>query len=181
MKKQIFVALAAILLAGALQVNAQENALKINVLSPIVRTVNLSYERKLNANSGLQLGVYYTGASASEVTFRGFGITPEYRYYLSETEAIAGTYIGPFVRYTSLNVKEDFADGNDAEGTYSGFGGGLVIGRQWVFKEKVTLDVFLGPQFISGNFKAKSGSQEANVDLFDGFGLRAGLTLGFAF
>lgn len=161
-------------------VQAQENAIKINLISPLVRTLNLSYEHKLNSNSGIQLGLYYTGFSASEVTFRGFGITPEYRYYLSETEAIQGTYIGPFLRYTSLTVEEELFDGQ-SEGTYSGFGGGLVIGRQWVFKEKITLDTFIGPQFISGNYKAKSGSDNIDVDVFDGFGLRAGITLGFAF
>jgi hypothetical protein len=180
MRKPILLICALMLLAGHSLVHAQDNALKINLISPLMRTLNLSYEHKLNANSGIQLGLYYTGFSASDVTFRGFGITPEYRYYLSESEAIKGTYIGPFLRYTSLTVEEELFDGQ-SEGTYSGIGGGLVIGRQWVFKEKITLDTFIGPQFISGNYKAKSGSDNIDVDVFDGFGLRAGITLGFAF
>jgi hypothetical protein len=31
------------------------------------------------------------------------------------------------------------------------FGGGVVIGKQWIFKEKISLDIFIGPQYSVGD------------------------------
>ena len=159
-------------------INAQDNAIKINILSPIFKTLNVSYEHKVSETAGLQIGFFYTGASTDDTSFKGIGITPEYRFYLSDTEAIEGVYIAPFVRYQNFTLTND--NTND-EGTLSTFGGGLVLGRQWVFKEKITLDTFIGPQYLSGSVDVKSGTNSFDVSVFDGFGLRAGLTFGFAF
>lgn len=61
------------------------------------------------------------------------------------------------------------------------FGGGVVIGKQWIFKEKISLDIFIGPSYSSGNVKVESGQDTFDTGVFDGFGIRTGLTLGFAF
>lgn len=160
---------------GASQVNAQ-STVKINILSPIIKTINLQYEKVLNESSSFQLGFFYTGASTGGTELKGFGITPEYRFYLSETEAPAGVYVAPFVRYQSFNLKDDDFTNNEAD--YSSFGGGLILGKQWVFKEKVVLDIFLGPSYSSGSVKVKSGSDTFDTGAFDGFGLRTGLCFG---
>ncbi len=76
-----------------------QSTVKINILSPIVKTINLQYEKVVNESSSVQLGFFYTGYSSSGTSFSGFGITPEYRFYLSETEAPAGVYVAPFLRY----------------------------------------------------------------------------------
>ena len=179
MKKNLFVAVVVLLAGGVFtSAKAQENVFKINIFSPIVKTFNVSYERKLSATSSFQLGAFYTGYSAGETKFSGFGLTPEYRFYLSESEAPAGVYVAPFVRYQNFKLTEDISD---SEGTLSMFGGGLVIGKQWIFKEKISLDIFLGPQYTTGDVKVTSGSDTFDTDVFDGFGIRTGLTLGFAF
>lgn len=179
MKKNLVVALVVLLMGGVFtSAKAQENVFKINIFSPIVKTFNVSFERKLSATSSFQLGAFYTGYSAGETKFSGFGLTPEYRFYLSESEAPAGVYVAPFVRYQNFKLTEDVTD---SEGTLSMFGGGLVIGKQWIFKEKISLDIFLGPQYSTGDVKVTSGSDSFNTDVFDGFGIRTGLTLGFAF
>ena len=158
---------------------AQSNAFKVNIISPVLRTASVFYERAINEQSSLQLGFYYTGASVDDTKFRGFGITPEYRFYLSETSAIEGFYVGPFVRYNNLDLSEG---SSGDEGTLSSFGGGLVIGKQWVFKERVTLDIFAGPQYVSGDVEVTSGEGGSfDTGQFDGFGFRAGITLGIAF
>lgn len=82
------------------------------------------------------------------------------------------------MRYQNFKLTEDVSD---SEGTLSMFGGGLVIGKQWIFKEKISLDIFLGPQYTTGDVKVTSGSDTFDTDVFDGFGIRTGLTLGFAF
>ncbi len=158
---------------------AQQNVIKINILAPIVKTFNVQYERALNDNSSLQLGFFYTGFSSGDTKFTGFGITPEYRFYLSESPAPKGVYIAPFVRYQSFNIKDDETN---SEGDFSAFGGGVIIGKQWIFKEKISLDMFLGPAYYSGKVDAKSGDDDDfETGAFDGFGLRAGICFGFRF
>jgi hypothetical protein len=179
MKKNLTIALILFLSGGAfMTAKAQDNVVKINIFSPIVKTFNLSYERKISATSSFQLGGFYTGYSTGGTKFSGFGVTPEYRFYLSESEAPAGVYVAPFLRYQNFKLTEDEFD---SEGTLSMFGGGLVIGKQWIFKEKISLDIFIGPQYSAGDVKVESGADTFDTDVFDGFGIRTGLTLGFAF
>ena len=100
------------------------NVLKINIFSPIAKTLNLQYERKLSSSSSFQLGFYYSGFSITDTKFSGFGLTPEYRFYLSDTEAPHGVYVAPFVRYQNFSV----TNGSD-KGTLTTMGGGLIIGK----------------------------------------------------
>jgi Protein of unknown function (DUF3575) len=159
--------------------SAQQNVIKINILAPIVKTFNVQYERALNDNSSLQLGFFYTGFSSGDTKFSGFGITPEYRFYLSETAAPKGVYIAPFLRYQSFTIKDDETN---SEGDFSAFGGGVIIGKQWIFKEKISLDMFLGPAYYSGKVDVESGDEDDfETGAFDGFGLRAGICFGFRF
>src|SRR5690606_25910137 len=144
MKKLLFIAA----IFSSTTLLAQQNAVKINILSPIFRTINLSFEHALSESGSLQLGFYYTGASVSDLKYSGFGITPEYRIYLSETPAIEGVYLAPFLRYQSVSLE---VENSGSEADFSAFGGGLVIGKQWVFKERITLDIFIGPSYSSGS------------------------------
>jgi Protein of unknown function (DUF3575) len=155
-----------------------QNVLKINILSPVVKTLNIQYERGLSASSSFQLGFFYTGYSAGDTKFSGFGITPEYRFYLSDTEAPAGVYVAPFVRYTNFKLEEDVTS---SEADFTAVGGGIILGKQWVFKEKVTLDLFIGPIYSSGKVDVTSGTDSFDTDAFDGFGVRTGICFGFKF
>jgi hypothetical protein len=154
------------------------NNIKVNILSPIVRTGSVFYERKLGASTSGQLGVFYTGYSSDGLKLRGFGVTPEFRYYASKDKgALNGFYLAPFVRYQNYTISEDAN-----KGELSTFGGGLLLGNQWLLKGGLNIDLFAGPSYNSGSVKIKSGT-----DTFDlpggvnGFGLRAGLTIGIAF
>lgn len=160
-------------------IKAQSNVLKINILSPVVKTASVFYERALNDQSSFQLGFFYTGYSGDDTKFSGFGITPEYRFYLSETPAPNGFYVAPFLRYQNFDLEDEISSD---KASYSSFGGGLLIGRQWIFKERVALDVFFGPSFVSGDVKISEASEASfDVDVFDGFGIRTGISLGLAF
>ncbi len=174
--KKIIIAF--LLLAGTFAGQAQKkNAIKINILSPIVKTFNVQYEAKVKADASFQLGFFYTGYSSSGTDFSGFGVTPEYRMYLGDTEAPEGVYIAPFVRYQNFSLS-DFS----GKGTLSTFGGGLILGKQWLFKDKIVLDLFIGPSYSSGSVKVTSGGSTFDVpSTLNGFGLRAGMSFGFAF
>ena len=178
MKKLIIAAFLVPLLLKPNHTKAQNAALKINFLSLVVKTFNVSFEKLIDTDNSFQLGVFYTGASISDTDLTGIGITPEYRFYLSDTDAPDGVYVAPYLRYSSFNLEDKFTV---SEATLSSFGGGLVIGRQWLFKEKITFDIFLGPSYSTSTVKVKSGIDSFDVGSFDGFGIRIGLTLGIAF
>ena len=73
--------LVALLLTGfIITASGQGNVIKINILSPVVKTFNIQYEKKLKSDASFQLGFFYTGYSVSGTDFSGFGITPEYRF-----------------------------------------------------------------------------------------------------
>lgn len=86
----------------------------------------------------------------------GFGVTPEFRFYLSESFSPKGVFIAPSLRYM---VHEDQSLAGD----------GLVIGTQALFKHKITIDAFLEPSFNTDDYFEKT-------ETF--FGLRAGVTVG---
>lgn len=176
MRKLITVLLT--MVVGASAFAQKENVVKINIFSPIVKTLNIQYERKVKEDASFQLGFFYTGYSVSETSFSGIGITPEYRFYLSDTPAPAGVYIAPFVRYQNFSLTESTVNG---KATLSTFGGGVILGKQWIFKEKIVLDIFIGPSYSSGSLKVTSGSSSNfETGAFDGFGIRTGLCFGFA-
>jgi len=162
----------------------KKNLIKINFLSPIVKTLNLQYEHALGEKKSFQLGFFYTGAKSGDVTLSGFGLTPEYRMYFSETKsAPAGFFLAPFIRYQNFSMKTT-VDASEAKATLSAFRPGLLIGYQWVFSDVVSFETFLGPAYSFNSIKVKTaGASEGDfsVSAIDGFGLRFGLTIGLAF
>ncbi len=166
----------------------KSNVVKTNLFSPIVKTYWLSYERLLNADMGLQLGLFYTGAKAGDTELNGFGINPEFRYYLSNADAPKGIYIAPRLRYTDYTLKTSAVDETTqeeitAEAGFSAFGGGLLVGAQAHLKDLITLEFYLGPMYMSSKIDVKSNVSEDtfNTNLFDGFTINSGVTIGITF
>jgi hypothetical protein len=176
----------AVLAGSASMASAQSsNAIKANIFSPIVRTGSFFFEHKVSDNNSAQLGFFFTGFSVSDTKFSGFGLTPEYRFYLSG-EAMDGFYVGPYLRYQNFTITDDMTayGGSKSEASLSTIGGGVSLGRQWMFKNRFTLDPFLGLGYSAGSLKAKGSANEeefSGVGNFKGFGLRTGLTVGIAF
>ena len=179
------VLLAATLLVAATALKAQDNgspqnAIKINPLSLVFATGNVAYERAVSGNTSVQLGVFYSGVSISGLKYTGLGVTPEFRiYFAGNKQVLNGVYAGPFVRYQNFSLKDK---DSDSKAEYSSFGGGAVIGWEKTWASGFVLDIFAGPQYNSGKIKEKSGSESFDVaGSIDGFGIRTGITLGFAF
>jgi hypothetical protein len=174
-------ALLAALLAALIQTNlsAQNHLVKTNVLGLAMKTGNLSYERKLGVKSSLQLGILYTWSTIWGVEFNGFAITPEFRYFLSRTDAPDGWYLSAFLRYIDFDLYEDETNTN---GMLQSFSGGVVAGKQWIFMEWLSLDIFFGPEYIPGEVKGTAGGS-GEIEIIGNFGLvpRFGVNLGYAF
>lgn len=192
MKKLLTITAFALLIG--LNANAQKNVIKANIFSPIVRTGSFFYERVITEKMSFQLGFFYTGFKVGETKWRGIGITPEVRFYLSDKETPRGFYLAPYLRYQSLtaSMTTTSIDPNtfettsvQAEANLTTYGGGLLIGHQWLIADRVSLDMFIGPSLNSGTVKAKASDGTDNESFkaggLTGFGLRTGITLGVAF
>ncbi len=157
----------------------KSNVVKTNLFSPIIRTGHLLYERVLNEDMSAQLGLFYTKYTLADLELSGFGITPEFRYYLSEKSAPAGIYVALSPRYSSFSLKEETTA---SEATWSAFGGALNVGAQALLKDVVTIEAFIGPAYSTGSLNVTTGTED-DFDLgsLDGFGVRIGVTLGVAF
>lgn len=181
MKKPL---LLAALLIAAFCTQAQDkgasNAVKINPLSLIFATGNVAYERATAPNQSFQLGVFYSGLSIGGVKYTGFGVTPEYRFYIGgQKVAMNGVYVAPFARYQNYTLKDDQGD----KATLSTFGGGATIGWEKAWSSGFVLDLFAGPSYNSGTVKDSDGGDatfSVNAGI-SGFTVRTGITIGFAF
>ena len=157
----------------------KRNFVKVNLFSPLVKSGSFFYERVLNDDMSGQLGFFFTKVSAGDTKFSGFGITPEFRYYLSETAPPKGLFMAPYFRYSSFKLSNE---GDSAEGNLSVVGGGLLVGAQTLLKDVITIEAFLGPAYGFGNINVTTGSEDDfDITTFDGFGVRAGITVGIGF
>jgi len=197
---KIVALLPALLAAGVAQ--AQTNVLKVDIFQPIVNTLALSFEHKLSPSSSFQIGLAgtfsykeegggfsYNNSGSPQTS--GFAITPEYRYYLSERrEAMEGFYAAPYARYQYLSQKGSYTNVAGYTQAYNAslnsFGLGLIIGRQWIFKQRFSLDAYIGPGYtfagISSDRPDYSPAKSDFWGYYDGnYDLRGGLTFGLAF
>jgi hypothetical protein len=169
----------------------KKNIIKINLLSPIVRTASLFYERVVSQNSSVMLGFYYTGFKSGDTQLSGFGLTPAYRFYLSNKyQAPAGFYVSPYLRYQHFSLTNTYYSGNPNyptgtdTGTFKAFGGGLELGYQWIFRDIITLNIFGGVGYATtATTSSSNGRVYFNSGGFDGFDSSRllGVALGVAF
>jgi len=180
MKKVIFLFIGIIFLGMNLEAQ-KKNVIKTNLFSPIIRTGHLLYERALNDNMSLQLGFFYSGFNDrdSEAKLNGWGVTPEFRFYLSETKtAPSGIYLAPTIRYMNLKIEDESID---AKGELTSFGFSINFGTQMILKDIIAIDAFIGPSYNFRNYEETQGDLETSIPDVNGFGIRFGLCLGLAF
>jgi hypothetical protein len=193
--------IAALVITGSFSVfslNAQEeapskqNVVKLSISNLIVVTPTLFYERVLNEKSSIQGGAFFTGFTAGDTRFSGIAIMPEYRLYPGSKNAPNGFFLAPFIKYQNFTLKADEIsdiDGNtyEAKASLNGIGGGVVIGSQWLVGNAFVIDTYIGPSLNnwSTSYKDNSSSEDFDFSIFNssgvGFGVRFGVSLGFAF
>lgn len=180
--KKVVLVMALVAALGTAKAQEGENAIKINPLSLFLATGNVAYERATGEKQTFQLGAFYSGVKLSSLKYSGFGITPEYRFYVgSRGEAMNGIYLAPFLRYQNFKIEDT---DTKEKVTFSSFGGGGLFGWEKSWGSGFMLDLFIGPAYNSGKVKVEDGADEDDFNIsggIEGFGLRTGLTLGFRF
>lgn len=156
------------------------NNFKTDLFSAFLRTGVLKYERALNEDMSLQIGGFYTGYSPGDTDARltGFGITPEFRYYLSEKPAPSGTYLAPNFRYMKLTAEDQSIN---EQASLTSYGIAINLGHQMVFKDIIVIDGWIGPVYAFRTLDDPSGSIDPGIASVNGFGLRLGIAIGIAF
>jgi len=180
MKKILVLGFTMLIISSVLyaQDTQKMNAIKTDLFSPFLRTGVLKYERAFTKDISVQLGFFYTGYSPgdTEAKLRGFGITPEFRFYLSDTPAPVGTYLAPNFRYMSQKAEDPTIN---EIATLTSYGLAINLGKQWMLKDIILIDIWVGPAYNFRTLDDPSG--EVDVEGADGFGIRLGLALGIAF
>lgn len=180
MKKNLFTVALLALTALAQAQPLPKNALKMNPVSLLVKTGNISYERVVSGKTSAQLGAFYSGVGLDHFKYGGFGITPEVRFYLGRNaQALNGVYAAPFARYQNFAIRDEELK---SKARFSTVGGGAVVGYQKAFPSGFTLDFFAGPSLSKASFRDDADEDDFEINgSFKGFGLRTGLTVGFSF
>jgi len=179
--KKIFLSI--ILLFLFLNIFSQkQTAFKVNLFSPIFKTGSFFLERKVSPSLSLQLGFLYSEDAkllSKDLKSSGYAVTPEVRFYPAKNTDIKGFYLAPYFRYRAITIKNVETN---SEATLNSYGGGLLIGGQFIFGNIVVLDIFIGPNYMSRKLEIKSGSEDDfSTGSLTGFGLRAGVAIGIAF
>ena len=185
------------------------NVIKLNPLSLFATTLNIKYERRISQRFSGQIG-FHIGqprskyrADSLERGIRYFfvGIAPEFRYYIAFNRIAnpKGLFVASFARYTF--VKEHYSSFGIEPGIPGLLVGnarlerhvvslGFLLGYQFMFKKKVSLDVFIGPQYNSSSTKREFACSVCSANAYtvgrpgiryDGVGLRSGIAVGYAF
>lgn len=192
MKRIFTLIISAVLLTTGTNAFAQSAwAVKANPLSLIYLTGNIQTEVATWKRQSINLGAHFSSLKIGDFSYSGFGITPEYRFYLTGSE-LNGFYVGPYLRYQQFSVKQKatFVDPNTLaqesftyEFVLSRIGAGAIVGKEWMFKSGFTLDIYSGIGFVNNDVKLKvttDGYKASVSDAFaEGFAIRGGLTLGF--
>ena len=128
------------------------NVLKINTLTLILGSGTIYYERKIDDNLSAQLGTTYLSYTFSDTKFTGLNIVPEVRFYFQDN-AVNGVYAAPYLRYQNFSLKNTETE---TSATYSNFGGGGSIGRQWITDSGFSFDLFFGIHYGAGKVSGSS-------------------------
>lgn len=150
----------------------EQNVIKLNPLGFFWGNI-LFYERALNDNFTVQLGLgYYSNKTESlsffggvEYKYSGINISPSARYYFMG-EAPKGFYASAGLNYLNRTEKVTYDDGLGTTTEYknkiSGFGGGLSLGYQWIWSG-FSLDLSGGAVYTSYSYKYDPDYESAGL------------------
>lgn len=199
MKKYLIVIL---LVVGALFSTLAQNemmpkrSIKLNMLSPVMSTLNLAFETQTADDYSIQFGVAFmnhpTYANTDGVT-RALFLTPEFRYKLADTKQ-GYVFIGVFGRYINMKYEQSethFLITSKSTSHYESVGGGIIVGQKLIYKNRVALEFFGGPVYSgiisSRNDFFNKADKDITIDqdipytLLRRYGVRAGFTVGWLF
>ncbi len=163
-------------------------------------TFGINYERVLSSRITAQFNTHYLfkgqntassgNGSGQTLTTEssGFGVGAEVRFY--PKSALNGFFVGLSPRYQNYNFRvpngtTDNGSPADAKANWNAYNVALLLGKQWVFNDIISFEVYGGPAFVGGVLEITKGNRDA-FTLFGtgantGVTLRFGITVGFAF
>lgn len=155
--------------------------IKFNLLSPIIGSLSLQYEKSLNPDASFIVGANYFSGEALGIGSRvqGFGLTAEYRFYTGKSY-MNGFYLQPFLRY------QHYVDRVGTRTVLSVPGTGLLFGYQFVFFKRISIDTYYGPAYNLGTLTEGQGLRSNSYTdelrpIFRGYWMRGGVTFGYLF
>lgn len=156
------VVLVAMLFLGAMTVKAQEgngqNVIKVNPLGLLFGSANVGFERVINDKSSFMIAPQFGGFKLAGVKYSSFGAGAQYRFYFSKTKTTPeGFYAAPALSFVSGKVTWDSFDSKE-ESKYTSFGGGAMVGNQWIFKSGFVIDLGGGVMYQKFSYKDDSNS-----------------------
>ena len=92
--------------------------------------------------------------------------------------AIYGFYLAPYLRYQNYSLKDTE---KSSLGSLTSIGGGVAVGKQWIFKSGFSMDLFFGGHYSSASVKVNTGTDTFDETAISGFKTRVGFAIGFAF
>lgn len=125
-----------------------QNVVKVNPIGLAFGSLNGGYETFLTDKTSLYLKGNFYSRGLIGIRYTGFGVGAEYRFYLSDNDRPKGLYAGPIANIGFIGTNSDLID------NYTLITIGGVIGYQWVFSEKFTVEVNIGPAYgiVTGDF-----------------------------
>ncbi len=177
------------------------NAIKLNILSGFVGTLNLSYEHLLSQQWSIQNGISYTQLNLDNTRKKtgliGFQYSLDFRKYKSAKTAWNGRYHQYFFRFAAYEYKDNKQDSStqnkiiNYKENLQGFSLGYAWGFQKTYSNKYLIDAFIGIQLSVPTYYSCSPSQEILKDYkiktneenlaTNGVGFRGGIKIGYLF
>ncbi len=140
---------------------AQHVIIKSNVLGIISGNYGGTVEFTAGRKVGISLGGNYVSTTKGDDTQfssteqeTGYNVIPEVRFYVSnriDGGNLQGLYVGPNLIYEKLKVKitNPLPDSTSISGQVTNFGYGVIVGHQWLFRNRFAVDLFFNPYFNS--------------------------------
>lgn len=153
------------------------NNLQVNFSSLSNNTLGVSYEKALQPKKSIlaELKIYGIGSkSFLEVNRSGFGIDFSYRLKVKSLfekksyepkHILSGPYFSPLLGFSLGSIKEEyiFSDGI-YKSSHKIIHFGLQYGKQWIFKNSMSLDASIGYHYYIGKLSSDNSN---NIDYSD--------------
>lgn len=146
--------------------------LKINLVDAALGNLMLSPEIKINRKNTMSLNIMFGTRRKNESRYEFFSFSPEYRHYIFRDQRgdFHGGYVGLYGSYKN--------EQSELGSRYNLGGLGAVVGRQWIIKDIITIDTYIGAGYyvFNGHFP-KAGSTDQAPGNGD---IRFGIAIGIA-
>ncbi len=151
---------------SAQNTNSNHSEIKLNVLSTILGTVEIEFERTLNSDSALGISLFSTFDDTGKAFSYDYdsGINGFYRYYFGKKYA-SGIFVEGFGMFHSTTFRSITSRNEINNNLLLGAG----LGYKWVSEKGIVLQANFSPGF------------NLFEDEFDSYSGRAGISLGYRF